>query len=419
MKNKLILIEPEMTEPKGHFLNNLIDISQFFEKKLSIYWFINKNFDSQKTFIPKGPRILKIIKSNRFKRKNNKFAYILEEIYFFLLNLIHIFYFSILFAKNKNFKNFALALSSNYFLLPRYFSSFYFTYKSLKLTKKDHILFPSTRRKDMALVNFITKIDHNHPKFHMRLFLIPKERFKSFFYYLRQIDEKLKKKRVFIYLWNKKNYKYILKQTSSREGVFISKLIFSYNPSLKFNRKLKKKNHVIGYAGNARKSRGFHKLPKLIELIEKQNNSFHYLIQFSKISEDLIPVKKKLYYLAKNNKKIKIIEKYTSNYEFTNILKSIDIMPILHDAKEINNVTSGTLYSCLPYEIPFVIPAGLSFMSNINKFRSYEYGKNLSDMAKKSVKISNKYSFYLKNAKLNFKILKQILKKDPLKKNLT
>ena len=176
---------------------------------------------------------------------------------------------------------------------------------------------------------------------------------------------------------------------------------------------------MIGYAGNARKSRGFHKLPKLIELIEKQNNSFHYLIQFSKISEDLIPVKKKLYYLAKNNKKIKIIEKYTSNYEFTNILKSIDIMPILHDAKEINNVTSGTLYSCLPYEIPFVIPAGLSFMSNINKFRSYEYGKNLSDMAKKSVKISNKYSFYLKNAKLNFKILKQILKKDPLKKNLT
>ena len=33
MKNKLILIESEMVEPKGHFLNNLIDISKFFEKK--------------------------------------------------------------------------------------------------------------------------------------------------------------------------------------------------------------------------------------------------------------------------------------------------------------------------------------------------------------------------------------------------
>ncbi len=418
MKNKLIIIETEMTEPKGHFLNNLIDISNFFKKKLSIYWFINKKFDFQKTFIPKGPKILKAIKSNKFKRKKNRLLYILEEIYLFFLNFIHIFYFSILFAKNKNFKNFVLALSSNYFLLPKYFSSFYFTYKSLKLTKKDHILFPSTRRKDIALVNFITKIDPNHPKFHMRIFLMPKERFKGFFYYLKQIDEKLREKRVYLYVWNEKNYKYILKKTLSKKGIFISKLIFSYNPFLIFNRKFKKTNHTVGYAGNARRARGFHKLPKLIELIEKKNNSFYYLIQFSKISDDLIPIKKKLYHLAKNNKKIKIIEKYTSNLEFINILKNIDIMPILHNAKEINNVTSGTLYSCLPYEIPFVIPTGLSFMENINKFKSYEKAQNLTSTAKKIIKISDKYSFYLKNAKLNFKILKKILKNDPLKKNL-
>lgn len=418
MKNKLILIESEMTEPKGHFLNNLIEISKFFDKKLSIYWLINKKFDSQKTFIPKGPKILKVIKSNKFKRKNNKLAYLFEEIYFFVLNLINIFYFSILFAKDNNLKNFILALRSNYFLLPRYFNSFYFTYKSLKLTKKDHIFFPSTRRKDIALVNFITKIDHNHPKFHMRFTLMPKERFKGFFYYLKQIDEGLKKNRIFLYLWNEKNYKYILKKTISKKGIFISKLFFSYNPFLIFNRKPKKTNHVIGYAGNARRARGFHKLPKLIEFIEKQTNSFHYLIQFSNITDDLIPTKKKLYHLSKTNKKIKIIEKYANNLQFINILKNIDIMPILHDAKEVNNVTSGTLYSCLPYEIPFVIPDGLSFMNKINKFKSYEKGKNLSDMANKIIKISNKYSFYLKNAKLNFKILKQILKKDPLRKNL-
>ena len=418
MKNKLILIESEMVEPKGHFLSNLIDISKFFEKKLKVCWLLNKNFNSQNTYIPKKQIIIKAIKSNKYKRNKNKLAYVLEEIYLFFLNIFNIFYFSIYFIKNNNFINYIIALRSNYFLLPRYFSSFYFSYKSMKLSKNDHILFPSARRKDIALVNFLTKIDDDHPKFHMRLFLMPKKRFKGFFYYLKEIDKPLKTNRAFLYLWNNKNYKIALKNSLSKKGIFISQLIFSYNPFLKFNRKFKKYNHILGYAGNARRARGFHKLPKLIELIEKKSSSFHYLIQFSKISDDMLPIKKKLYELSKKNKRIKIIEKYLNNDEFIKILKKIDIMPILHDANEINTVTSGTLYSCLPYEIPFLIPKGLSFMKNINKFKSHEIGKNLDDIAIKAIKVSRKYSYYLKNAKLNFKILKQILYKDPLQKNL-
>lgn len=407
-----------MVEPKGHFLSNLIDISKFFEKKLKVCWLLNKNFNSQNTYIPKKQIIIKAIKSNKYKRNKNKLAYVLEEIYLFFLNIFNIFYFSIYFIKNNNFINYIIALRSNYFLLPRYFSSFYFSYKSMKLSKNDHILFPSARRKDIALVNFLTKIDDDHPKFHMRLFLMPKKRFKGFFYYLKEIDKPLKTNRAFLYLWNNKNYKIALKNSLSKKGIFISQLIFSYNPFLKFNRKFKKYNHILGYAGNARRARGFHKLPKLIELIEKKSSSFHYLIQFSKISDDMLPIKKKLYELSKKNKRIKIIEKYLNNDEFIKILKKIDIMPILHDANEINTVTSGTLYSCLPYEIPFLIPKGLSFMKNINKFKSHEIGKNLDDIAIKAIKVSRKYSYYLKNAKLNFKILKQILYKDPLQKNL-
>ena len=161
----------------------------------------------------------------------------------------------------------------------------------MKLSKNDHILFPSTRRKDIALVNFLTKIDDDHPKFHMRLFLMPKKRFKGFFYYLKEIDKPLKTNRAFLYLWNNKNHKIVLKNSLSKKCIFISQLIFSYNPFLKFSRKFKKYNHILGYAGNARRARGFHKLPKLIELIEK-SSSFHYLIQFSKISDDMLPIKK-------------------------------------------------------------------------------------------------------------------------------
>ena len=46
-KNKLILIEPEMIEPKGHFLNNLIDITKFFKHKFKIYWILNKKDEMQ------------------------------------------------------------------------------------------------------------------------------------------------------------------------------------------------------------------------------------------------------------------------------------------------------------------------------------------------------------------------------------
>ena len=34
--------------------------------------------------------------------------------------------------------------------------------------------------KDMALINFLIKIDKNHPKFHIRVMLPPKIKFKGF-----------------------------------------------------------------------------------------------------------------------------------------------------------------------------------------------------------------------------------------------
>ena len=34
VKKKLVLIESEMKEPKGHFLNNLIDITNYYKKKI-------------------------------------------------------------------------------------------------------------------------------------------------------------------------------------------------------------------------------------------------------------------------------------------------------------------------------------------------------------------------------------------------
>ena len=413
MKNKLLLVESEMKSPKGHFLDNLIETTVTFKKKLNIMWMVNKEFDNEKTYLPNKIRIFKSISTNKFKRKDNKLFYIIEEVFLFFLNLFQILFFSLYFLKEKKFSFYLNALKSNYFLLPRYFPSFYWKYKNLKLTKNDNVFFQTARRKDIALINFLIKIDEDHPKFHIRVMLPPKIRFKGFFYYLKEIDNQLKSNRAFVYLFSDSTFNLFIKNSIGKKGIFKSNIPWSFH-----TRKSKIKNHVVGYVGNARKARGFHLLPQIIKSLDKKSKSLKYLIQFSKASSELISIKNELVNLAKKNNKIKIIEKYCDYKEFRSVLKKIDIMPIIHEAKEINTITSGTMYSSLSHEIPVVIPKGTKFMKNILKYKSFENAKNLDQFANKILKISKNYKYYLNNVKLNSNLLKKMLKNDPLRKNI-
>lgn len=413
MKNKLLLVESELKSPKGHFLDNLIETTVTFKNKLDIMWMVNKKFDNEKTYLPNKIRIFKSISTNKFKRKDNKLFYIIEEVFLFFLNLFQILFFSLYFLKEKKLTFYLNALKSNYFLLPRYFPSFYWEYKNLKLTKNDNVFFQTARRKDIALINFLIKIDEDHPKFHIRVMLPPKIKFKGFFYYLKEIDSQLKSNRAFVYLFSNSTFNLFIKNSIGKKGIFKSNIPWSF-----YSRKYKIKNHVVGYVGNARRARGFHLLPQIIRLLEKKSKSLRYLIQFSKTSSELISIKNELINLAKKNNKIKIIEKYCDYKEFREILKKIDIMPIIHEAKEINTITSGTMYSSLSHEIPVVIPEGTKFMKNILKYKSFENAKNLNQYANKILKISKNYKYYLNNVKLNSHILKKMLKNDPLRKNI-
>ena len=412
-KNKLILVESEMLGPKGHFLDNLIETTNLFAKQNKIYWILNKNFNHEGTFLPNNIKIFKTISSNNFKRKKNKLFYLLEELILFFENLFNIFYYLLYFILENKTLKYLLALKSNYFLIPRYFSSFYGVYKKLKLTEKDHIFFQTARRKDIALVNFLIKIDDAHPKFHIRVMLPPKKRFKGFFYYLNQINKEMIEEKVFIYLWSNFNYNFFLKNSDTKKGIYKSNIPWSF-----YNRKNKNKDFVIGFMGDARRSRGFHYLPKIINILISKNKSFKFIIQFSKISDDLLSVRNKLYELSKKNKKVKIIEKYCDYKEFRNILKKIDIMPIIHKSTEINKITSGTMYSCVSNQIPMVVPKGLNFMNDILINKSYEIAKNKRDISDKIILILENYRYYLKNVKLNSKVLRINLKRDPLRENI-
>ena len=63
-------------------------------------------------------------------------------------------------------------------------------------------------------------------------------------------------------------------------------------------------------------------LPQIIRNLEDKNNTFKFRF-ISKISDDLIDVKKELYRMSKSNKKIRIIEKYSDYKEFTDYLKKL------------------------------------------------------------------------------------------------
>ena len=412
-KNKLILVESEMLGPKGHFLDNLIETTNTFRKQNTICWILNKNFDHRDTYLPNNIRIFKSIFSNNFKRKKNKIFYILEEFIFFLINLGNNFYYLIYFTLENKTLKYLKALKSNYFLIPRYFPSFYTVYKKLRPSKNDHIFFQTARRKDIALTNFLIKIDENHPKFHIRVMLPPKKRFKGFFYYLKQINREMINGKVFLYVWSNFNFKYFLKNSVTKYGIFKSNI-----PSSFYNRKIKNKDFVVGFMGDARRARGFQHLPEIIKKLHNKNKTFKYIIQFSSISEDLLDTKEKLYELSKKNKNIKLIEKYCDYKEFRNILKKIDIMPIIHKSGEINKITSGTMYSCVSNQIPIVIPKGVNFMNEILKYKSYETSNNIDDISVKIIKISKNYNYYLKNVKLNSDLLKSSLRNDPLRKNI-
>ena len=48
-----------MIGPRGHFLDNLIETTKNFEKKLNISWIVNKKFNNEGTCYQK---ILKLLK---------------------------------------------------------------------------------------------------------------------------------------------------------------------------------------------------------------------------------------------------------------------------------------------------------------------------------------------------------------------
>ena len=397
MKNNrnLLLVESEMVKAKGHFLDYLIETSNYFKINKKITWFLNRNFDSQNLYLPDFCDIKKIIISNKFKRKSNKFLYVLEEILFFILNFYHILFFSFYFINqiNKLFL-FYKCLFGNYFIVPRYFKSFYLEYVKLNFNQNDDIFFQSCRRKDVALAYFLSTIEKNNlPKIHLRVFLPPNKRFKDFYFYLKKLKNNMQHK---IFLYTEDGYKKDLMSNEMGDPnlVNITTPIFNF-----YNRSINTKKHVIGFIGEARANKGFNKIPKLIEILNQQNKNFEFLIQFSGTDNETKSTSKILFDLSKKNNNIKIINKYCDYQEYRSILKKITIMPFMYDSEHMNNTNSGIIYSCISNEIIPIIPNNCDYLKKILIDNSFLESSNLESFAKNIIEIFENYEEFLTNAK--------------------
>lgn len=412
---KLLLLETEIKDPGGHYLDNLIESYYFFKNDFQIFTLLNSIFKDNGTFVPKDLNINKKIKRNNFEKKNNKFLHYIFEflsfIYRIFLGIILIPYFSY----KKLLLNYLMALISNRLILPRYFFEVYNFLLLKKFTEHDHIFFQSTRNKHMSLALFLAKLKKNIPKIHLRILYAPKNRrVGGFYFYLNQMKDLIINNKIFIYVLTKKNYETVSRNLVNKKGIYLSNIPWVFYERKKFN-----SFKIVGYMGDARSSRGFNKLPDLIDRLVKKSNEFKFIIQYSKVNDDVKMTSKKLHQMSKLNSNIIIIQKYLDYQEFRDTLKKIDIMPILHNAEEVSLGNPSTIYSSITHQIPMVVPSNLDYMQDVMIHKSFEVADSIEEVVEKIVQIKNNYSEYVISAKKNANVLYNIFQNDPLKKNIS
>ena len=416
MKNKLLLLETEMTGPGGHYLDNVIESFYYFKKNLQIQCLLNRRFNSNGTFIPDDLEIIKKLNTNLFKKEKNRFLYLFFEIYYFIERFILTILLIPFFLFKNNLINYLNSLISNRLIIPRYFIELYFFLKKNNYSSNDHIFFQTTRNKHISLANFLARLDDGLPSIHLRILNTPsfKKKYTGFYYYLNQIKPYLLNKKISLYSLTDKNIEIFARKIESNIGIFKTNI-----PWVFYDRVKKDSLITIGYMGDARESRGFNLLPDLIEKLSEKNENLNFLIQFAKTSTHLTTTTSdRLFKMSKNNPKIKIFKTYLDYADFRNTLKKIDIMPILHNDEEIKNGNPSTIYSSITHEIPMIIPKNLNYMKDVLTNDSFEVADNLNDVVSKTLKIANNYSKYLNAAKINSKLLFKIFESDPIKKNI-
>ena len=113
----------------------------------------------------------------------------------------------------------------------------------------------------------------------------------------------------------------------------------------------------------------------------------------------MIKTKEELQELAREFNNIKLINGYINFFEYREILKTIDIIPLLHELDQLKNCGSGIVFSSMVNEIPMVIPKNAIFVSSFFKYESFLEAKDINDYSQSIEKIIENYPKFLEKAK--------------------
>lgn len=401
-KKKIIFFEPEMTGGKGHHLDNLIESSIYFEKNHEIIWFVNNRFISSNLWLPnfvKNFRIIDSYKSKSFLRKIMKI----------LIEILNFFILAVLFFKKKKLKKYFLSFFENYFSTPEYFFNFYKYYKKLKINPNDIIIIQSCRPKDVELINFLLSIEEIIPKIVIRILYPPKRKKKKNFYYF--IERMLKNPSM-------KDKLYLFTEVDSVKNIITNNSdlkVKNFTQIYCFHERKNPSSINVGFLGESRENKGFNKIPDLIEILKKINKNIAFTIQFSKETyPNTKNAKNRILELAKQYSDIDIFEGYLDFQFYRNLLRKINIMPILYDSDQVNHVGSGLFFSCITHEIPMIIPREASQLKSYLISNSYRDASTIKEYADEIVYIYNNYEKILKEMKIVSTNYKLKIKKDSL-----
>jgi hypothetical protein len=416
MKNKILFFEPETSDQLlGHHLDTMIETSIFLKnKKNEIIWFLNKKFNKENYYIPSYIKVQNVIETAKRKFLSIKSIFVIVNIS--VKNLFYYFFFLFYFLLKGKIALLIKAIACNYFTFPKYFPSFYFNYKDLNMLENDNIVIPSTRDNDIELFYFLYILEKKIPNLHFKILYPPKEsKIKNFFFYLRKINT-LKEINNKFHFYSEVNYtkKIIKKKLNIKINNFSHAFSFS-------EKRYNKKNITIGFLGAATIEKGFIKLPDLILKLKNKSKNLKFIIQITDINRTVEDAAKKIINIAKKDNRIKIIHNYQDYKSYRSLLKKINIMPLMYEPGYFKKRGSGIFFSCITNEIPMIIPKNCTlWKSFLNKnYKNFQEARNLNELYKGIVYMSNNYKYFLNQAKKQSLNYKQILKKDIMLKRIT
>jgi hypothetical protein len=385
-KRRIFLFEGELKTAKGHHLRNLVASSNTYKNHGEIFWVLNKEFDKGSYYIPDHIKIIKKIDTANRKINHKNFI----DIILIILKNFFISFVYLLFSKDYRL------ILKNFFRFPKYFGGFTKVIEELKPDNEDILIFQAARINDFELANFLKNLK-KYPEIHLRLTRLHRKRKLKKFY---KIIEEMKNEnklfnKIFVYTETDFYRERIIKDIGINFDLF-------YNNIPIYNRD-RKTNTIfnIGFLGESRVDKGFDKIPNILNyFISKKNSKINFYIQIHKVPSILNNIKNEIYNLANENKNIQIIEGYIDFNDYSDLLKKVDIIPLLHTEEQLKQNGSQIVFESIANEIPMVINLNARYVKIFFKYNSFIEAENYDDFPTKIEKLIENYNHYLDLAKL-------------------